>query len=164
MAKKKKEKEEKEDKKEEATAEDNSNEDEDEVEEDLPELSKDAQKILETVEQMSVLELNALVKALEKKFGVSATAPVAVAAAPTAGGAGEEVEEKSKYDVVLAEAGGNKLAVIKAVREINQSLGLKDAKELVESAPKPVAEGVKKEEAEEAKEKLTEAGAKVELK
>ena len=128
------------------------------------ELSKDAQKVLESVGEMSVLELNALVKALEEKFGVSAQAPVAMAAQSNGNGAGEPAEEKSSFDVVLTDMGGNKLSVIKAVREINQNLGLKDAKDLVESAPKPVLEGAKKEDAEEAKAKLEEAGAKVELK
>lgn len=131
------------------------------------ELKGDAKKVMEMVEKMTVLELNDLVKALEDKFGVSAAAPMMMGAMPAAGNGGaeaEEAEEKSEFDVVLADAGGNKIAVIKAVREINQSLGLVDAKELVESAPKPVLEAAKKEEAEEAKKKLEEAGAKVELK
>lgn len=133
---------------------------------DTSKLSANAKKVLEMVEKMTVLELNDLVKVLEDKFGVSA-APVAMAAtlnANNAGGAGPETEEKSQYDVELTETGANKIAVIKAVREINSNLGLKDAKDLAESAPKMVAEGVKKEEAEEAKKKLEEAGAKVTLK
>jgi len=129
-------------------------------------LSKKAQDIIKAVEEMSVLELNELVKALEEKFGVSAAAMVAPAAAP-AGAEGASAgggEEKSEYDVVLAAIGENKIAAIKAVREINQSLGLKEAKDLVESAPKPVLEGAKKEDAEGAKAKLEAAGCKVELK
>ena len=128
-------------------------------------LKGDAKKVMEMIEKMNVLELNELVEALEDKFGVSAAAPMMMGAMPAAGnGAAEEAEEKSEFDVVLAEAGGNKIAVIKAVRELDQSLGLVEAKGLVESAPKAVLEGAKKEEAEEAKKKLEEAGAKVELK
>lgn len=134
-------------------------------------LSKKAQEILKAVEGMSVLELNELVKALEEKFGVTAAAPVApaVAAVPgevaTPGAEGVPTAgEKAAFDVILAAVGENKIAAIKAVRQINQNLGLKEAKELVESAPKPVLEGAKKEEAEEAKKKLEAAGAKVELK
>ena len=100
-------------------------------------LSKDAEKVMEMVEKMTVLELNDLVKALEEKFGVSASAPMMVASNGGNGngnGNGEEVEEKTEFDVVLTEAGGNKIAVIKAVREINPTLGLVDAKTLVESA------------------------------
>lgn len=130
-------------------------------------LSKDAQKVMDMVEKMNVLELNDLVKALEDKFGVSAAAPMMMGAMPAAGGNGadaEPEEEKTEFDVILADAGGNKIAVIKAVRELNQALGLVEAKQLVESAPKPVLEAAKKEAAEEAKKKLEEAGAKVELK
>jgi large subunit ribosomal protein L7/L12 len=131
-------------------------------------LSKKAQEILKAVEEMSVLELNELVKALEEKFGVSAAAvaaPVAASAgAAGAEGAGAAPEEKSEYDVILAGIGENKISAIKAVREINQELGLKEAKDLVESAPKPVIEGAKKEDAEAAKAKLEGAGCKVELK
>jgi large subunit ribosomal protein L7/L12 len=122
--------------------------------------------IIKEIEGLTVLELNELVKTLEEKFGVSAaamTAPAAATAAPAAGEAGA-VEEKSEYDVVLAATGEQKIKVIKAVREINQQLGLKEAKELVDSAPKPVLEKAKKEDAEAAKKKLEEAGAKVELK
>lgn len=117
--------------------------------------------ILAAVEGMTVLELNELVKAFEEKFGVSAAA-VAVAG-PAGGGAAASAEEKTDFTVVLAEAGGNKVAVIKAVRELT-GLGLKEAKDLVDGAPKPVKEGVDKAAAEEAKKKLEEAGAKVELK
>ncbi|MFC1621857.1 50S ribosomal protein L7/L12 [Patescibacteria group bacterium] len=129
-------------------------------------LSANTKKIMDMVEKMTVLELNDLVKALEEKFGVSAAAPVMMGAMPAGNGNGnsEPVEEQSEFDVVLADAGGNKIAVIKAVRELNQALGLVEAKTLVESTPKPVLEGVKKEEAEEAKKKLEEAGGKVELK
>ena len=120
------------------------------------------QEVIDIVKEMSVLELSELVKTFEEEFGVSAAAPVAVAAAaPAAGGAAEE--EKTEFDVVLADIGGNKISVIKAVRDLT-GLGLKEAKELVEGAPSPVKEGVNKEVAEEAKAKLEEAGAKVELK
>ena len=119
------------------------------------------EQILEAIENMKVLELNELVKAAEEKFGVSAAAPVMVAGGAAAGGAAEE--EKSEFDVILADAGSSKVGVIKAVREIT-GLGLKDAKDLVDGAPKPVKEGVSKEEAEEMKVKLEGAGAKVEVK
>ncbi|MBF1684135.1 50S ribosomal protein L7/L12 [Selenomonas sp.] len=119
-------------------------------------------QILEAIENMTVLELSELVKAMEEKFGVSAAAPVAVAAvggaAPAAGG-----EEKTEFTVVLAAAGDKKINVIKAVREAT-GLGLKEAKELVDGAPKPVKENIGKAEAEELKKKLEEAGATVELK
>ena len=129
-------------------------------------LSANAQKVMDMVEKMTVLELNDLVKALEEKFGVSAAAPVMMGApmAGANGAAAEEAEEKDEYDVVLADVGGNKIAVIKAIREVDPALGLVDAKNLAESAPKAVLEGAKKEAAEEAKKKLEEAGAKVELK
>ena len=117
--------------------------------------------ILEAVGSMSVLELNELVKAFEEKFGVSAAA-VAVAG-PAGGGAAAAAEEKTEFTVVLAEAGANKVSVIKAVRELT-GLGLKEAKDLVDGAPKAVKEGVDKAAAEEAKKKLEEAGAKVEVK
>ncbi|ABC37081.1 50S ribosomal protein L7/L12 [Burkholderia thailandensis] len=117
--------------------------------------------ILAAVEGMTVLELNELVKAFEEKFGVSAAA-VAVAG-PAAGGAAAAAEEKTEFTVVLAEAGSNKVAVIKAVRELT-GLGLKEAKDLVDGAPKPVKEGVDKAAADEAKKKLEDAGAKVEVK
>ncbi len=117
--------------------------------------------ILEAVAAMSVMDLNDLVKAFEEKFGVSAAA-VAVAAGPAAGGAAA-AEEKTEFDVILTEAGANKVSVIKAVRELT-GLGLKEAKDTVDGAPKAVKEGVSKAEAEEAKKKLEEAGAKAELK
>jgi large subunit ribosomal protein L7/L12 len=124
-------------------------------------LTKEQEQVLEIVEKMSVLELSQLVKALEDKFGVTAAAPVAVAAAPAAGEAKEE-EEKSVFNIVLKDAGSQKIAVIKAVKAAT-GLGLKEAKDLVDSAPKPVKEGAKKEEAEELKKQLEEAGATVEL-
>lgn len=130
-------------------------------------LSPALQEIVDKIEKLSVLEVADLVKALEDKFGVSAAAPMMVAGAGApAGGAGEAAaaEEKDSYDVVLAAGGANKIAVIKAVRELNQTLGLKEAKDLVEAAPKTVLEGAKKEDAEAAKAKLEEAGATVELK
>ena len=118
------------------------------------------EQILEAIEQMKVTELNELVKAAEEKFGVSASAPVMVAGA--AGGAAA-AEEKTEFDVVLANAGSSKVGVIKAVREVT-GLGLKDAKDLVDNAPKTLKEGASKEEAEQIKEKLEAAGASVELK
>ncbi|HLS23702.1 MAG TPA: 50S ribosomal protein L7/L12 [Pseudogracilibacillus sp.] len=118
------------------------------------------EQIIEAVKEMSVLELNELVKAIEEEFGVTAAAPVAVAGA--AGDAGA-AEEKSEFDVVLADAGSSKIKVIKVVRDLT-GLGLKDAKDLVDGAPNTVKEAVAKEEAEEMKEKLEEAGASVELK
>jgi large subunit ribosomal protein L7/L12 len=129
-------------------------------------VSASLQKIIDSVEKLTVIELADLVKALEEKFGVSAAAPVAMAAAgaPAAGGEAAAVEEKSEFDLILASGGANKIGVIKAVREINQELGLKEAKDLVEAAPKTLAEGMKKEDAEAAKAKLEEAGAQVELK
>jgi large subunit ribosomal protein L7/L12 len=123
-------------------------------------------ELLDVFKNMSVLELNEFLKAFEEEFGVTAAAPVAVAAGPTAGApaAGEAAaEEQDEFDVVLAEAGGEKIKVIKEVRSLT-SLGLKEAKELVESAPKPVLEKASKEDAEKAKEQLEGAGAKVELK
>ena len=117
-------------------------------------------KLIEDVKALTVLELSELVKALEEEFGVSAAAPVAVAAAPAAAAA---AEEKTEFDVVLTEAGANKIAVIKVVRELT-GLGLKEAKELVDGAPKAVKEGASKDDAEAIKAKLEEAGAKVELK
>jgi large subunit ribosomal protein L7/L12 len=125
----------------------------------------DQAQIIDTLEGMTVLELNELVKALEEKWGVSAAAPVAVAAAggAAAGGAAAAEEEQTEFDVVLTDVGANKIQVIKAVRELT-SLGLKEAKDLVDSAPKAIKEGVAKEEAEAAKAKLEEAGAKVDVK
>jgi len=118
--------------------------------------------LVEEVEKMSVLDLAELVKVLEKKFGVSASAPAMMMAAGPAAAA-EAVEEKTSFNVELTEAGANKIAVIKAVREVTD-MGLKDAKDLVDGAPKLVKEGVKKEDAEAVKKKLEEAGAKVTLK
>src|SRR3954470_21178345 len=122
-------------------------------------ISKD--DILESVGSMSVMDLNDLVKAFEEKFGVSAAA-MAVAG-PAAGGGAAAVEEQTEFTVVLAEVGANKVGVIKAVREIT-GLGLKEAKDLVDGAPKPVKEGIAKADAEAAKKKLEDAGAKAELK
>jgi large subunit ribosomal protein L7/L12 len=138
-------------------------------EEKKPEVKLSAKlaKVVEEIEKLSVLELADLVKALEEKFGVSAAAMPMATGAPAAaeGGAAEGAkEEQTSFNVVLADAGGNKISVIKAVREVVPSLGLKDAKDLVESAPKPVLEGANKETANEAKTKLEAAGAKVELK
>ena len=119
------------------------------------------EEIMEAIESMTVLELSELVKAMEEKFGVSAAAPVAVAAAPAAGAAAEE--EKTEFDVILTAAGDKKIGVIKVVREVT-GLGLKDAKALVDGAPKAVKEAVAKADAEALKAKLEEAGATVELK
>ena len=119
------------------------------------------QTIIDTVKELSVIELSELVKAFEEEFGVSAAAPVAVAAAGAAPAAAEE--EQTEFDVILASAGANKIAVIKVVREVT-GLGLKEAKELVDGAPKAVKEKVEKAEAEEIKKKLEEAGATVEVK
>lgn len=118
------------------------------------------QTIIDTVKELSVIELSELVKAFEEEFGVSAAAPVAVAAA---GAAAPAAEEQTEFDVILSAAGGNKIAVIKVVREVT-GLGLKEAKEVVDGAPKAVKEKVEKAEAEEIKKKLEEAGASVEVK
>ena len=123
----------------------------------------DKDQIMEAIENMTVLELADLVKAMEDKFGVSAAAPVAVAAAPAAAGAAAEDAADAEVTLVLASAGANKIAVLKEVRAIT-GLGLKEAKDLVDGAPKPIKENVKKDEAEELKKKLEEAGATVELK
>ena len=127
----------------------------------------DKDQILEAIDTMSVLELSELVKAFEERYGVTAAAPVAVAAAPAAGGDGAAgaaaTEEQTEFDAVLTDVGANKILVIKAVRELT-GLGLKEAKDLVDAAPKAVKEGVTKEEAEATKEKLAEAGATVEVK
>ena len=124
-------------------------------------------EIIEAIKQMNVVELSDVVKALEEEFGVSAAAPVAVAAAPAAGdpaaGGGAPAEDQSEFEVSLKEIGPNKINVIKAVREVT-SLGLREAKELVESAPTAIKEGIAKEEADEIKSKLEEAGAAVEVK
>ena len=119
-------------------------------------------KLIEDVKSLTVLELSELVKALEEEFGVSAAAPVAVAAAPAAAAA-PDAEEKTEFDVILKAAGANKIQVIKVVRELT-GLGLKEAKAVVDEAPKPVKEGVSKDDAEAMKAKLAEAGAEVELK
>ncbi|MBS4759697.1 MAG: 50S ribosomal protein L7/L12 [Clostridium sp.] len=122
------------------------------------------ESILESIEKLTLLEAAELVKAMEEKFGVSAAAPVAVAAAPAAGAAAEGgAEEASEVNVVLASAGANKIAVLKEVRAIT-GLGLKEAKDLVDAAPKAIKEGVKKEDAEAIKKQLEAAGATVELK
>ena len=123
----------------------------------------DLNKIVDDLSSLTVLEAAELSKMLEEKWGVSAAAPVAAVAAPAAGGGEAAAEEKSEFDVVLAEAGSNKIAVIKEVRTIT-GLGLKEAKDLVEGAPKPLKQGVAKAEAEEMKKSLEAAGAKVELK
>lgn len=133
---------------------------EEEKEVEVPEKFKD---LVKQVEEMTVLELSELVKVLEDKFGVSAAAPVAVAAGGAGGDAEGGAEEKSAFDVELSEAGDQKIAVIKVVREIT-GLGLKEAKDMVDGAPKVIKEGAKKEEAEEIKTKIEEAGGKVELK
>ena len=121
------------------------------------------EEIMEAIKNMTVLELSELVKALEEEFGVSAAAPVAVAAAPAAGAAAPVEEEKTEFDVILSAIGDQKIKVIKAVREVT-TLGLKEAKDLVDNAPKPVKEGVSKQEAEEIKAKFEEVGAKIEIK
>jgi large subunit ribosomal protein L7/L12 len=121
------------------------------------------EEMIKSIEGMTVLELSDLVKALEEKFGVSANMPMMAAAPAAAGAAAPAAEEKSTFTVVLASAGANKIAVIKEVRTIT-SLGLKEAKDLVDGAPKPIKEGATKEEAEDIKKKLVAAGATVELK
>ena len=126
-------------------------------------MSEKVTQLIEDVKALTVLELSELVKALEEEFGVSAAAPVAVAAAPVAGGAAPAGEEKTEFDVVLKAAGANKINVIKVVREVT-GLGLKEAKELVDGAPKAVKEGVSKDDADAMAAKLTEAGAEVEVK
>lgn len=142
------------------------------VQEEVKEEKKEAKAvsgnlstIIESIEKLSVLELADLVKALEDRFGVTAApAAVGVAAAGAApAAAGEPAEEKTSFNVILTSGGANKISVIKAVRELVSTLGLKEAKDLVDAAPKPVLEGVNKETAEEAKKKLTEAGGTVEL-
>lgn len=125
-------------------------------------MSEKVEKLIEDVKALTVLELSELVKALEEEFGVSAAAPVAVAAAP-AGAAAPAAEEKTEFDVILKSAGANKIPVIKVVRDAT-GLGLKEAKALVDGAPKAVKEGVSKDDAEELKKKLADAGAEVEVK
>ncbi len=137
--------------------------DEVKVEETKANISPDMEKFISYVENMTVLELSELIKALEDRLGVTAAAPVAAMAAPVAGAAAAEVEEKTEFDVVLASFGEKKVPVIKVVRAIT-GLGLKDAKDLVEAAPKAIKEGVAKDEAEKIKKELEEVGATVELK
>ena len=120
------------------------------------------EEFIAEIEKMSVLELNDLVKALEEKFGVSAAA--AVVAAPAAAGAAAPVEEKTEFDVILKDAGAEKIKVIKVVREVVAGLGLKEAKDLVEGTPKTIKEGASKEEAQKIKEKFAEVGATIEIK
>lgn len=124
----------------------------------------DIEKITEDLSGLTVLEVADLVKALEEKWGVSAAAPVAPVAAAPAGDGGDAAEEKTEFDVILTNAGGNKIAVIKEVRAAVSGLGLADAKKIVDGAPSPIKEGCAKEEAEEIKGKLEAAGAEVELK
>ena len=128
----------------------------------MAKLSKD--ELIETFKEMTLIELSDFVKEFEEVFDVEAAAPAAVAAAPAAGAGEGAAEEKDEFDVVLTDAGAKKIGVIKAVREIVSGLGLKEAKELVESAPKAIIEGASKDDAEAAKTKLEEAGASVELK
>jgi large subunit ribosomal protein L7/L12 len=130
---------------------------------DIIEVPEKFKNFVEQIEKMSVLDLAELVKILEKKFGVSAAAPAMMMGAMPGAAAAEPVEEKTSFDVELSDAGGNKIAVIKVVRELTQ-IGLKDAKDLVDSAPKMIKEGVKKEEAEDIKKKIEEAGGKATIK
>ncbi len=125
--------------------------------------SEKVTQLIEEVKNMTVLELSELVSALEEEFGVSAAAPMSVAAAPAAGGAAEAAEEKTEFDVVLTAIGDQKIKVIKVVREVT-GLGLKEAKELVDNAPKPIKEGISKEDAESLKAKIEEVGGSVEIK
>lgn len=127
-------------------------------------LSAKVQKIVDGVKDLSLVEVNELVKALEEEFGVSAAPVMMAGAMPAAGGEAAPAEEKTEFDVVLKDGGANKIAVIKAVRTIKPDLGLAEAKKFVESAPQTLVEGAKKEEAEAAKKSLEEAGATVELK
>ncbi len=145
---------------------------EEEPKQEKPKVEKEEKKepsgkfkdLIKEIEGLITLELAELVKELEKRFGVSAAAPVAVSSAPAQGGKEAEVEEKSSFTVVLADSGSQKIAVIKALREINQELGLKEAKDIADSPPKEILKDAPKEQAEEAKKKLVDAGAKVELK
>jgi len=130
----------------------------------IPELSKKLKELMKSVEEMTVMELSTLVKAMEDKFGVSASMPMMAMAPGAGGGAGVAVaEEKTTFDVILAKMGDKKIQVIKEIRTVT-SLGLKEAKDLVEAAPKPIKQGVSKEEAEEIKKKVEAQGATVELK
>lgn len=129
------------------------------------ELSKEVASIVESVKKLSLVQVSELVKALEEEFGVSAATPMMMGAMPAAGGAAATpAEEKTEFDVILKDAGANKIGAIKAVRTLKPELGLGEAKAFVESAPKPVLEGAKKEDAEKAKKTLEEAGCVVELK
>ncbi|MCA9380835.1 50S ribosomal protein L7/L12 [Candidatus Dojkabacteria bacterium] len=127
------------------------------------ETSKTVQKIVDDIKKLTVVEAFELKKALEEEFDVQAAAPMAMAAMPAAGGAAEAAEEKDEFDVILADAGSNKIGVIKVVKAVT-GLGLKEANDLVASLPKPIKEGAKKEEAEDIKKQIEEAGGKVELK
>ena len=135
----------------------------DDTQKELPKLSKEGQSILDSVKKLPVLELANLVKHMEEEFGVSAAAPVAVAAAGGGAAGGDAAEEKTAFDVELTAPGANKITVIKVVREIT-GLGLKEAKDMVDSAPKVIKEGAKKEEAEALLKQLTDAGAEGALK
>ena len=126
-------------------------------------MSEKVTNVLDAIKELTVLEVSELVKAMEEEFGVSAAAPMAVAAVAAPGADAAAVEEKTEFDVILVEAGAEKVKVIKAVRELT-ALGLKEAKELVDNAPKPVKEGISKDDAEAARAKLAEVGAKVEVK
>lgn len=148
-------------KKESATADKPANADKEEVK---PEPSGKFKDLIKEIEELTTLELAELVKELEERFGVSAAAPVAVAGGAAAGSAAPAEEEKASYTLVLADSGAQKIAVIKALREINQELGLKEAKDLADGAPKEIKKDMPKADAEEAKKKLEAAGAKVELK
>ncbi len=132
--------------------------------EDTKQLSAKVEKIVSAVSELSLMEVSELVKALEDKFGVSAAAPVMMGAMPAAGGEAAAAEVKDEFDVILKDAGSNKIGAIKAVRTLKPELGLGEAKTFVESAPKTVLEGAKKEDAEAAKKTLEEAGCVVEMK
>ncbi|MBH37477.1 50S ribosomal protein L7/L12 [bacterium] len=134
-----------------------------EKEKSVENLSKDSQKLIDQVKNMTVLELSNLVKALEDEFGVVAAAPVAVAAAPSEGGSDDDSSGSSTVSVVLSDVGDKKIQVLKAVREVT-GLGLKEAKEIVDNVPKSIKEGVTKEDAEAIKKQIEEQGAKVEIK
>ncbi len=131
---------------------------------DEKQLSEKVQKLVDAVKELSLMEVSELVTALEDTFGVTAAAPMMMGAMPAAAGAAPAAEAKDEFDVILKDAGSNKIAAIKAVRTIKPELGLGEAKTFVESAPKPVLEGAKKEDAEAAKKTLEEAGCVVELK
>lgn len=136
----------------------------DDAQTESKELSKNVQKIVDAVKELSLMEVNELVSALEDEFGVSAAAPMMMAGAMPAAGGEAAAEEKDEFDVILKDAGSNKIAAIKAVRTLKPELGLGDAKKFVEDAPQAVLEGAKKEDAEAAKKSLEEAGCVVEMK